>query len=76
MNDWFNMALTDLWKCKWSQSFPTLLSDVLLKHLAYFAALVVLEVKPYEFVRTNVIVVNLVFLECSEVPVVGMFKVS
>ena len=38
-------ALSDLWKSKWSQSFPTLWTDPLLKHLAYFAALVVLEVK-------------------------------
>ena len=43
-----------------SQSFPTLLPDVHLKHLAYFAALVVLEVK-IEFHRTTSIVVNLVF---------------
>ena len=61
INDWLMKALSDLWKCKWSLSFPILLTDVHLKHLAYFAALVVLEVKPYEFVRTNVIVVNLVF---------------
>ena len=38
-------ALSYLWKCKWLQSFPTLWTDVQLKHLAYFASLVVLEVK-------------------------------
>ena len=32
--------------------------------------------RQYDFVRTTSIVVNLVFLECSEVPGVGMFKVS
>ena len=32
-----------------------------LKHLAYFAALVVLKARQYEFVRTTNIVVNFVF---------------
>ena len=41
--------------------FSNLINGCSPKHLAYFAALVVLKVKPYEFVRTIVIVVNLVF---------------
>ena len=61
MNDWFMKGTVRFVEIKIVSSFPTLLTDVHLKHLAYFAALVVLEVKPYELVRTIVIVVNLVF---------------
>ena len=44
-------------------------------HLAYCGALVVMEVKIQVCLRTSNIIIS-VFLECSEVPRVGMFKGS
>ena len=45
MNDWLMKGTVPFVEMKWLQSFPTLWTDVQLKHLAYFASLVVLEAK-------------------------------
>ena len=61
INDWLMKGIAPFVECKWLQSFPTLWTDVQLKHLAYFASLVVLEIKTIRVVRTTCIIVNLVF---------------